>query len=155
VVVDPGAGEDGGVEPEPGDESITVWRVELERGVAEHDVKGLLSIDESCLRFVEETGAHHRIELTQVRKVRKLTGTPVVIVEHEEPQPTTRPDASISRTAFYFAKPPPLTMTTRRGVESKRKARRSGAHYLGASNAARKHEIREWVARLREAVAGG
>ncbi len=128
--------------------TITVWRVQLERGVAEHDAKGLLSIDETCLRFVEEAGVDHRIELTQVRRVRKLVGTPVVIIEHEE----GRGDGALARTAFYFTKPPPLTVTTRRGVESKRKARRTGAHYLGASNAARKQDIRVWVERIREAV---
>ena len=81
--------------------TITVWRVQLERGVAEHDVKGLLSIDETCLRFVEETGVDHRIELTQVRRVRKLVGTPVVSL------PVTPPSVLASSTSGLELDPTP------------------------------------------------
>jgi hypothetical protein len=126
-------------------ETVTVWRVELGHGTADRDQRGDLSIDGSELCFAGDDGARRRIDLTRVRRVRRLVGSPVVVVEHDQ-------DAGIARTAFYFAKPPPLTMTTRRGVESKRKARRMGAHYLGASNAAKKEDIRHWVAKIREAV---
>ena len=130
-------------------DSVTVWRVRLGRETVQNDVKGELSIEGADLRFVEEGGSWHRISMAHVRKVKRLVGSPVVLVEHDDGE------HGVARTAFYFTKPPPLTLTTRRGVESKRKARRVGAHYLGTSNTARKDDIRAWVARIRAAMPEG
>ena len=122
-------------------EGTTVWRVRLGRDAPQQDTKGLLSLHDDGIVFLAEHGGRYLIEFAQVRKVKRVLGSPVLMVYH-------RDGSDQAETAFYFAKPPPLTLPNRRGVESKRKARKAGVHYLGRANPGRKDEIRGWVERI-------
>ncbi|MEX2275146.1 MAG: hypothetical protein WEA10_06245 [Actinomycetota bacterium] len=124
------------------DEGTTVWRVRLGRDAPQQDAKGLLSLREEGLTFLAENGARYQIDFAQVRKVKRVLGSPVLMVHHQDGD-------ELAETAFYFTKPPPLTLPNRRGVDSKRKARKAGVHYLGRANPGRKEEIKGWVERIR------
>ena len=132
--------------PSP-DATARVWRVRLGAEASIDDVEGSLSVDTTHLRFVETTGVHRHIELVAITRVKRLRGSPVILVDHDEP-------GGRATTCFYFVKPPPLVLPTRRGTESKRKARRAGVQYLGTANATRKAELREWVERIERARTG-
>jgi hypothetical protein len=135
-----------------------VWAVELAKGVEPDEIKGTLELSETALLFtpLDETRTGLRIALTDIRKVRRLRGSPVLMVERTMP-------AGSRRTAFYFAQPPPLNalLGTRPERPSglaafrspKRKARRDNVNYLGLTNREKKQTLAEWVRAVREAMA--
>ena len=135
---------------------MTVWAVELGQGSDLQEIKGSLDLEREALVFAprDERWPELRIRLAEVTKVRRLRGSPVLMVLHGEgPEP--------SRTAFYFVQPPPLDMppTTneRPGLvgfsrNTKRKARRRNVGYLGASNKEKKAILVVWEQAVREAV---
>lgn len=139
--------------PEP----VTVWAVELHVSRAER--KGTLSLEEGALRFVPASGgAEVRISCADIVKVRRLRGSPVLMVVH-------RGDRGPGRTAFYFAQPPPLEPATsdllaERGPlramrrDTKRKARRRNVGYLGLYGREKKSELLEWERAVRETAGG-
>ncbi len=121
---------------------VTVWAVELGRGLM-RETKGSLSLEEDALVFTAADGfSHVRIALSEVRKARRVLGSPVLVVRHVV-------DEGTARTAFYFAQPPPLEPT---GHTSRRKFRRQTVQYLGLSNAERRNEIKRWEHAVREAL---
>lgn len=137
--------------------NVRVWAVELGEGVAPTEREGTLWRDDDELRFEParegETGIS--IPFREVRKVRRLRGSPVLIVVRR------RGDREI-RTAFYFAQPPPLsaftdTQTDVRSVipfrNPRRKARRDNVGYLGMMNREKKAEVIGWEREVRAAVA--
>jgi len=140
---------------------VTVWAVELTRDTAQDDVKGTLELESDALAFSPTDGGRSdvRIPFTAISKVRRLRGSPVLMVVHEE---ATGP----RRTAFYFAQPPPLgvllgrqePMERPRGLEAfrspKRRARRDNVGYLGITNREKKDLLTEWVRAVREAISG-
>jgi hypothetical protein len=135
-----------------------VWAVELAKGVEPDEIKGTLELSEAALLFtpLDETRPALRIGVTDIRKVRRLRGSPVLMVERTMP-------AGSRRTAFYFAQPPPLnaflgtTPERPTGLAAfrspKRKARRDNVNYLGLTNREKKQTVAEWVRAVRDAMA--
>ena len=119
--------------PEP----ITVWMVPLRRGVPPRDVQGTLTMEDDGLAFEAElTGETVLIPFTDARRIKRLRGSPVLMVEWAY-------QGTVIRAAFYFAPPPPLGPMDRNGVSvassnpladvkrpSKRRTRRENATYL-------------------------
>ena len=139
-------------------EAVTVWMVELSPGLAGQERRGTLSLQPDVIAFVPSDGSEDvRIPLAQVRKARRLRGSPVLVVP---------PDAGgrAARTAFYFAQPPPLEELRGEGAErpaplgfrksSRRRARRQNIGYLGTWNRQLKADIEEWEEEIRDAVRG-
>ena len=141
-----------GTMPEP----ITVWVVELSPGLAAQDRRGTLSLQPDVIAFVSSDGSEDlRIPLAQVRKARRLRGSPVLVVAHDA-------GGRAVRTAFYFVQPPPLEDFHGEGHErpaplgfrksSRRRARRQNIGYLGTWNRQLKANIEEWEQAIRDAV---
>ena len=159
IVAETGGCERGGCEMMDGVvESVTVWAVELGQGASMQERRGSLSLDETSLRFEPASEAHADtcIALAEIRKVRRLKGSPVLLVV----SPGERGDRT---TAFYFVQPPPLDAFRRDTVEPRqlgfaglrnprRRARKQNVGYLGMSNRQRKAELVAWERAVREAV---
>jgi hypothetical protein len=139
----------GGV-PDP----ATVWAVDLIRE-PKKDRQGTLSLEGDHLVFEPRAagGAVLRIPIAAITKIRRLRGSPVLLVVHEHAGRT-------ADTAFYFVQPPPLEPVLGQGERptplsfgraSKRRARRQNVGYLGFSNRSRREEIDAWVAAVVEA----
>jgi hypothetical protein len=138
-------------------EGVRVWAVELGEDVAPTEREGRLWKDADQLRFepVREGEAAVTIPFLEVRKVRRLRGSPVLMVVRQ------RGDREV-RTAFYFVQPPPLTAFTDTQTDlrsavpflrnPKRKARRDNVGYLGVMNREKKAELVEWEREVRAAV---
>lgn len=127
---------------------ITVWAVELRPNLG-RERKGVLTLESDAISFAPHDGSSDmRIVLADVRRARRLRGSPVLMVDH-------RSDDRVERTAFYFAQPPPLqpvreeqpqrVMPVGFGRSSKRKARRQNVGYLSMWNRELKEDIQEWV----------
>ena len=141
---------------------ITVWAVELEKDARLEDVKGTLRLAEEALVFTprDEARPEARIALDEIAKVRRLRGSPVLMVVRSTP-------AGERRTAFYFVQPPPIAIITGETVERpktrsisdlrnpRRKARRQNVSYLGVMNREKKQALSEWVRAVRAAIANG
>lgn len=135
-----------------------MWAVELGPELPPDETKGVLTLDGETLSFTPEpvVGPPLEIPVGSITKVRRLRGSPVLMVVHGT--------GVMRRTAFYFAQPPPLGVMTGQVTERpqgglaafrnpKRKARRDNLGYLGAINRAKKAQISEWVGALRAAAA--
>jgi len=135
-----------------------VWAVELAKEVEPDEIKGTLELSDAALLFIplDEGRPGLRIPLTDILKVRRLRGSPVLMVER---MMQTGP----RRTAFYFAQPPPLNALLGTAPERpsglaafrspKRKARRDNVNYLGLTNREKKETLSEWVRAVRDATA--
>jgi hypothetical protein len=142
--------------PEP----TAVWAVDLAREPTK-DRPGTLSLQPGHLVFeprAADAGAL-RIPLSTIRRVRRLRGSPVLMVVHERAGRKTD-------TAFYFVQPPPLAPVLPQGDRptplsfaraSRRRARRQNVGYLGSSGREKRRHIEEWARALDEAIrdAGG
>ena len=135
-----------------------MWAVELGKDVQPDEIKGTLELGGDALLFSpnDEARPAIRIALHDIAKVRRLRGSPVLMVE--------RTTSSGSRkTAFYFAQPPPLNALLGTAPERpsglavfrspKRKARRDNVNYLGLTNREKKETLSEWVRAVRDAMA--
>lgn len=119
------------------------WGVRL--GVTNEDAEGTLYLEDDVLLFdLTHDAGVLEIPLQRIRKVKRLRGSPVLLVDSAEEDRT-------ARFAFYFVKPPPLKPV---GRESKRRAKRQAVTYLQQSNFRQVDRIKEWESALREAVAG-
>jgi hypothetical protein len=141
-----------GAVPEP----TTVWAVDLIRE-PKKDRQGTLSLEEHQLVFEprSSTASALRIAVDTIRRVRRLRGSPVMLVVHAR-------NGTVLETAFYFVQPPPLEPVIGErdrptvlsfGRGSKRRARRQNVGYLGMGNRQKRVEIDEWV-RAVEAARG-
>ena len=141
--------------------AVTVWAVELAKDVEPDEIKGVLELGESALLFtpLDERTPGLRIPVGDIARVRRLRGSPVLMVERSVPGGTRR-------TAFYFVQPPPLnallgTSPPERATglalfrSPKRKARRDNVNYLGLTNREKKATLSEWVRAVRDAMAKG
>lgn len=155
----PSATRHHGLVPKP----VTVWAVELEKDARLEEVKGTLRLAEDALVFAprEESRPEARIALEEIVKVRRLRGSPVLMVVRSTP-------AGERRTAFYFVQPPPIAVITGETVERptktrslsdlrnpRRKARRQNVSYLGVMNREKKQALNDWVRAVRAAIASG
>lgn len=117
----------------------TVWAVRI--GVSNEDAEGRLTLEDMHLVFAIEEGSL-RIPLVEIKKVKRVLGSPVLMVEQHGSTP--------ARFAFFFVKPPPLQPE---GRQTKRKVRRQGTAYLGNTNRSKKPLIVKWEREVRSAVA--
>ncbi len=134
-------------------EPVRVWAVELGIGPPV-EREGTLSLDPEELRFEpSEPGRAIALPLAAIARVRRLRGSPVLMV-------VSRRGAERLRTAFYFAPPPPLP-----GAEDesqrlsipfrnpRRRARRRNVTYLGFMGREKRELLVAWERAVREAVA--
>ena len=141
--------------------ATTVWAVELADERGPDEIKGTLELSGAALLFTPQDEALPglRIPVADIVKVRRLRGSPVLMVERAF-------STGRRRTAFYFAQPPPLgtllgTATPEKptGLSAlrnpKRKARRDNVNYLGLTNREKKAVLAEWVRAVRAAMARG
>lgn len=133
-------------------ESITVWAVDLIRD-PKSDVKGTLSLGEGSIDFRADDGGELSIAFDDVRKVRRLRGSPVLMLVHDR-------GGVRERTAFFFVQPPPLDRPTTEPTRvslipgsAKRRARRQNVGYLEMGNRARRDTVVAWESKVRAAVA--
>jgi hypothetical protein len=136
--------------------SVTVWAVDVGPGASSDEVKGSLSLSSDALIFTprDEARPERRFALAEITKIRRLRGSPVLLVMREGP------GSDPLRTAFYFVQPPPLerpddeTRIRPMGVgrNTKRKVRRENVSYLGLWNKEKKAVLMEWERQLRGAI---
>jgi hypothetical protein len=127
-------------------EVTTVWAVHLEQGDP-LETKGTLVLGESEVAFSGEDGRLTTIPLQRIRRVKRVLGSPIMIVEHDV-------EGSRRRTAFYFAKPPPLHLPDTETRMRRRRARKASVNYLGRENIDHKPVIKGWVDDIRHAMGG-
>jgi hypothetical protein len=141
-------------------DAATVWMVQLDR--SPDDVEGTLTLEDAALRFVpSDEGSSREIDLTDVSRVKRIWGSPILMVHSVE-------DGQRHVTAFYFSKPPPLHPPTpasdeppptlmgpfnRNRPPSKRKQRRTNAGYLANASTSMGDDVRTWAKETRAAVA--
>jgi hypothetical protein len=119
-------------------EPTTVWAARL--GSPDEGIKGWLVLETSHLVFTSDlSDIEIRIPFTEIRRARRIFGSPVMVVEH---------DGSV--VAFYFAQPPPVI--ERKAHYDKQRQRASSLTYLGDTNASKRKDIKRWVQGVREAV---
>jgi hypothetical protein len=123
-------------------EPVTAWGVRI--GVSDKDAKGRLSLGETELVFdlATEEGTL-RIPLENITKVKRLRGSPVLVVDSREGE-------KVARFAFFFVKPPPLRRETH---ERRGKVRRRAVTYLQTTNASHKEALKAWETAVQEATA--
>jgi hypothetical protein len=134
-----------------------VWEVELGKPESSEEMKGTLELSHRDLIFTprDETRPTVKIPLDEISKVKRLRGSPVLMVLRETP-------AGQDRIAFYFAQPPPIgairgePVEHRTGISAfrspKRQARRNNISYLGLMNRENKAALKEWVRAVGAAV---
>jgi hypothetical protein len=139
-------------------EPVNVWMVTLRRGDMS-EVSGTLWLDADSIRFQEGgSGIEHRIGFDQVRRARRVRGSPILMVAHGD-------QGSSIETAFYFSQPPPLRApepgappspaTTQRGRPlgpfgamrrtSRRRHMRENVRYLTTQSGGKKPLIQAWA----------
>jgi hypothetical protein len=138
--------------------AVIVWEVELGKPESSEEVKGTLELSHRDLIFTprDEARPTVKIPLEEIAKVKRLRGTPVLMVLRETA-------AGHDRIAFYFAQPPPIgairgePVERRTGISAfrnpKRQARRDNISYLSLMNRENKAALREWVRAVGAAVA--
>ena len=140
--------------PEP----TKVWMVQLDR--SPDDIEGTLTLEDQALRFDSPSLGIRSIELTAVERVKRIWGSPVLLVRSFE-------EGDKRVTAFYFSKPPPLHPDAgpadaaptlmgpfnRNRPPSKRKQRRNNAGYLANASNIVGDSLEVWVKETRAAVA--
>ncbi len=143
--------------PEP----VTVWMVHLASGMSS-EVEGTLRLEPESLVFEPATTpAELRFPYATIAKVRRVIGSPVIIVEWTD-------DAMRKRTAFYFAQPPPLHPPTpeellrmpdrprnpiaERRALSKRRHTRTNLGYLAVRAKGTKPTVQAWTSELKVRV---
>ena len=141
--------------PEP----TKVWMVQLDR--SPDDVEGTLTLEQQSLRFDSPSLGIRSISLTAVERVKRIWGSPVMLVRSVE-------DGDKRVTAFYFSKPPPLhpnqptpdePPTTligpfnRNKPPSRRKQRRRNAGYLANASNIVGDSLEVWIKETRAAIA--
>jgi hypothetical protein len=112
--------------------SARVWAVRI--SVSTEDAEGTLSLETDHLIFSIEEGTL-RIPLAEVTKVRRVRGSPVLMVDQ------MREGRDPARFAFFFVKPPPLEPE---GRTSKRRTRRKSTAYLSTQNQNKKDLVKAW-----------
>jgi len=118
---------------------VIVWAVRLGTTDLEGQ-KGHLQLDTDRLSFVpEKAGNDITIPLSDVRRVRRPPGSPVLVIE--------RTDSAV---AFYFVEPPPLRF--RSETSRKAKGRMKSISYLRGRNRTKRAEVKRWQAMIREAA---
>ena len=122
----------------------TVWAVHLDQG-SPLDTRGLLALNEAEVTFSADDGRRTIIPLGRIRRVKRVLGSPIMIVTHDA-------DEGLRRTAFYFAQPPPLQPPEDAGRMRRKRAKKASVGYLGQQNINRKPLIQAWVGEIEDAI---
>ena len=149
-----------------------VWMVPLGRTPIV-EVMGDLRLEEGALRFQprEEGAPATHLGFETITKVRRVRGSPVLMITHTEGSPGAK-----TQTAFYFTQPPALDNIVRsrtaaepedvdlrsmrpsafgqRRSRSKRRTVRTNATYLTQEGTSRRHELQTWVEEIRKELRG-
>lgn len=134
----------------PMPEPTTVWEVDLIRGRLE-ERRGNLVLGPDALLFGpdDEAAATRRIPFAEIRQVKRLLASPVLLVRHSAV-------GTPLETAYYFVEPPALRPSAdepvKRFSSGKRKVRREGVMRLADANRNLRAEIKEWESEVRKAV---
>lgn len=139
-------------------EPVEVWMVHLGAGSKPAEVRGILTLGEEGLEFVErKTGADVMFEFGSIRRAKRIKGSPVLLVDW-------RKDGEDRKTAFYFSQPPPLDAVPRsptieprgalgpftRATPSKRQVARMNLGYLRSTSATNRKVVRAWAEAVTE-----
>ncbi|GBC87649.1 hypothetical protein HRbin12_01666 [bacterium HR12] len=133
-------------------ESVRVWAVELGLGPPV-EREGTLALGADALRFEpSEPGPAIALPLAEIVRVRRLRGSPVLMV-------VSRRGDERRRTAFYFAPPPPLPGAEEQAQRlalpfrsPRRRARRRNVTYLGLMSREKRELLVAWERGVRAAV---
>lgn len=157
MVEDPTPGEDGLVP-----DSTIVWLVQLGTGIPPNEVRGRLQLGATGLEFTAvPPGADTRIEYAEIRKARRIRGSPVLLVDWQR-------EGAKRRTAFYFSQPPPLKPAPRspeivppgplgpftRATPSRRQVARMNLGYLRSTSVTNRELLRDWERAVSERMNG-
>ena len=143
-------------------DSTIVWLVHLGVGIPPTEVRGRLVLGETGLEFTAVApGADATIQYAEIRKARRIRGSPVLLVDwlHE---------GAKRRTAFYFSQPPPLKAEERsptvvppgplgpftRSTPSRRQVARMNLGYLRSTSVTNRELLREWERAVSERMNG-
>jgi hypothetical protein len=139
-------------------EPVEVWMVHLGARSRPPEVRGILTLGEESLEFVErKTGADVRFDFGSIRRAKRIKGSPVLLVDWRE-------EGEDRKTAFYFSQPPPLdpvpsspTIEPRgplgpftRATPSKRQVARMNLGYLRSTSATNRRVVRAWAEAVTE-----
>jgi hypothetical protein len=139
-------------------EPIEVWMVHLGARSKPPEVRGILTLGEEGLEFVErKTGADVKFDFGSIRRAKRIKGSPVLLVDW-------RKDGEDRKTAFYFSQPPPLDAVPRsptieprgalgpftRATPSKRQVARMNLGYLRSTSATNRKVVRAWAEAVTE-----
>jgi len=130
-------------------EASTVWMVHARTTL--DGVKGVLSLEQNALVFRPEGGrsAETVIPLSEIRRIRRAPGSPVLEVRLDLP-------GGPPVIGFYFIQPPPLSPPTE-GFRflGRYLARRRAIVKLRGGNAMRRREVEDWVRSVKGALVEG
>ena len=139
--------------------------VRLGSGSDLRDVRGTIAMADDAVVFSErDQHKEHRISLSAIRKAKRVRGSPILMLFHDE-------GGARRRTAFYFTSPPPLeppeassagTPTVigvmpgggPSGRRARKRTMRANVRYLSGANVDLKDEIETWARAIRDAIAG-
>lgn len=139
-------------------EPVEVWMVHLVAGSKPPEVRGILTLGEEGLEFVErKTGADVMFDFGSIRRAKRIKGSPVLLVDW-------RKEGQDRKTAFYFSQPPPLDPIPRsptieprgplgpftRATPSKRQVARMNLGYLRSTSATNRKVVRAWAEAVTE-----
>jgi hypothetical protein len=125
-------------------EITTVWAVYLDQG-SPLDTRGTLVLTDTEVAFSGDDGRRTRIPLTRIRRVKRVLGSPIMIVAHDD-------ERGRHRTAFYFSEPPPLHPPEEVSRMRRKRAKKASVGYLGQQNINRKPVIKRWVEEIEDAI---
>lgn len=140
-------------------EKTTVWEVRFRPSGPTEERKGSLSLEAGAIVFARADGSvSRRIAFADIRKAKRLRGSPVLLVVHTE-------EGGTARTAYYFAQPPSLDasrpeLQQRPSVfgmrqDSRRRVRRNNVGYLGMWNRQKRELLESWVQAVRAGMGNG
>jgi hypothetical protein len=133
-------------------EPTEVWMVHLGVGRKPAEIRGTLTLGDRGLEFVaRKTGIDHRFDYDAIRRVKRIRGSPVLLVDW-------RQGDEERKTAFYFSQPPPLEPAPRsapidprgplgpftRATPSKRQVARMNLGYLRSTSVSYRATVRAW-----------
>jgi hypothetical protein len=114
--------------------------------------EGTLSLDESggVLDFEGANGRPFLLELSAVRKVKRLRASPVLQLQYREAE------GRKALVFYYFSAPPELGNWRRTPITREdKKGRRQSFSWLEERNSDLKETLQEWVAEIRSRLAEG
>ncbi len=128
----------------------TVWMINARTG--RMGWKGELTLTERRLVFepTSKNNGEVAIELADVRRVRRVMGTPVLEVKLSTPN-----RLALEIVGFYFTKPPSLDDPEDVRFFKRRVARRRSLIALRQANVGKKQDIADWVEAINRAKTEG